>query len=711
MSKEPDDQRKNAARMARYLGCSGTHQHDDGTWMPCRSHEELVRLSNRGEPKKKTAFVARGPEKRRRRRRIGRNVPGWEPLEESGVVGIDTLPGGGLVSAAISSKCLLNAVDSRPQFDGERVFFDVDEARVAAKSAGGYGVARRFTAEGDVVWVVLGGGDESQRLMRRIDDGFDEKAIGRAVRRTLGSMFRGGRGKRKLRRAPFVPDDQVEDADGDGIVQEGTIHQRTRRAKPDVTLGGSEVAAFAKKKPNKKKPQGGNPANKAKTGFLRGRPRQEGVIAQHDWMKPYFYVKPRNRQRHFGTAKQLAEKKDQYLDMIFYKYAEVQTVQDGLKALKKAYPNVKEITIPFGKECTGPIKEACDLDEYEQALIYTLLHLAETYPEAAKGWEALEAKPPQGGALAGSAFCPISGTVQNINGDGMDLEFQRNLEIYMGDKSVRELAADWEKVFNPNDDFFLPAKFGASYPDKGERRQMVIAHTLTHEFGHIWHSTILHEAATQKTNNLFEYFSILSGSDKQNLIALYNYIFQDVLQNNSDKSPSWIIREATTLFIRSMNRSSLAITELRESFGVNGGPQGLTHDALDYDDVMFEAQDLSVYAQTDIAEAVAEWFSAVNLFGANVPLNVDQSGNPAGSPTNGIGKLISLVPGFKSLKTFMDIRTKTKAQPMQPQPTRSDIESLLKELEKPDGFSLSGCTGMSPNMFTPDERNNQEEVS
>jgi len=33
--------RQQALRIAQRLGCYGAHQHDDGSWMPCVSHEEM----------------------------------------------------------------------------------------------------------------------------------------------------------------------------------------------------------------------------------------------------------------------------------------------------------------------------------------------------------------------------------------------------------------------------------------------------------------------------------------------------------------------------------------------------------------------------------------------------------------------------------------------------------------------------------------------
>ena len=82
------------------IGCSGAHQSEDGTWMPCATHEQMTEVI--GSAKKELP-------KRRRRGRGGVRPSGYERLIERGVMGIDTLPSGGLVSAPISSKAARKA--------------------------------------------------------------------------------------------------------------------------------------------------------------------------------------------------------------------------------------------------------------------------------------------------------------------------------------------------------------------------------------------------------------------------------------------------------------------------------------------------------------------------------------------------------------------------------------------------------------------------
>jgi hypothetical protein len=86
--KRPAPTREDALKVARYLGCRGAHQDESGTWFPCANPETLNRISNEAEPKS-------AKPKKKRRRYVAR---GYEPLGERGVLGIDTLSGGGLVS-------------------------------------------------------------------------------------------------------------------------------------------------------------------------------------------------------------------------------------------------------------------------------------------------------------------------------------------------------------------------------------------------------------------------------------------------------------------------------------------------------------------------------------------------------------------------------------------------------------------------------------
>lgn len=102
---KPSPDREQALRVARMMGCRGAHQGDDGTWMPCATHEEMLRISNRAEsvnPENDPEFEGKG----RRRKGRKRKPNGWENLDERPIPvgGIESLPGGGVVAAHIATK-------------------------------------------------------------------------------------------------------------------------------------------------------------------------------------------------------------------------------------------------------------------------------------------------------------------------------------------------------------------------------------------------------------------------------------------------------------------------------------------------------------------------------------------------------------------------------------------------------------------------------
>lgn len=135
MKKRTDDlsvpTRRQAMRVARMIGCSGAHQHPDGTWMPCATHEEMVERIGKGDDEKGL----------RRRKRRGRNAPkrdGYERLIERGVFGIDTIPGGGLVSGKSARKARADRLAATPAPPKDRIIgSDRNPKGTAASSTSG----------------------------------------------------------------------------------------------------------------------------------------------------------------------------------------------------------------------------------------------------------------------------------------------------------------------------------------------------------------------------------------------------------------------------------------------------------------------------------------------------------------------------------------------------------------------------------------------
>jgi len=93
-SKRYFDTRAAAEKAATNMGCVGAHQSRQGVWSPCMTPEDFnaahAHLSVGGSP----ALRLKRPV-----RRVATNNRVWEDLRERGPRGIETLPGGGLVSA------------------------------------------------------------------------------------------------------------------------------------------------------------------------------------------------------------------------------------------------------------------------------------------------------------------------------------------------------------------------------------------------------------------------------------------------------------------------------------------------------------------------------------------------------------------------------------------------------------------------------------
>lgn len=244
--------REQALRVARQLGCRGAHQHDDGSWMPCNSHDEFVAIRKSKNEYYKISAQQRfevGSEIEHRVKRLesksnayyenradaeavskirgcggvrvvmlagkkyyticDHKAPknGWENLDESPIVGIDTLPDGGLVSTPISGKGFVNFVSRSTDPD---TFSNPDSARVRARNLGCIGIRRYTASDGKLVWLPCSNvsdynrvtgirGDNSPRNNpRRQGSGFKKKVLGTPIGGTSN-----------------------EDGDGDGFTTRG----------------------------------------------------------------------------------------------------------------------------------------------------------------------------------------------------------------------------------------------------------------------------------------------------------------------------------------------------------------------------------------------------------------------------------------------------------------------------------------------------------
>lgn len=142
-----------ALAIAKEIGCTGAHEGDDGNWMPCASMEELSRISNMAETSKwRTVVPGYSPAKKRSnmgKRKKRRSE--WEDLREAPIMGIESLPGGGLVSGNS-----FGAKSIGPEYIRETdpdVFMDADSAKARARQLGCIGISRRVSKNGRSVWM------------------------------------------------------------------------------------------------------------------------------------------------------------------------------------------------------------------------------------------------------------------------------------------------------------------------------------------------------------------------------------------------------------------------------------------------------------------------------------------------------------------------------------------------------------------------------
>ena len=82
-----------AEAASRSIGCSGAHMSGQGVWRPCGTPEELNAALGNGGPGRNRVIRANRPP---RRTITDRRV--WDHLRQRGPRGVETVPGGGLVS-------------------------------------------------------------------------------------------------------------------------------------------------------------------------------------------------------------------------------------------------------------------------------------------------------------------------------------------------------------------------------------------------------------------------------------------------------------------------------------------------------------------------------------------------------------------------------------------------------------------------------------
>jgi hypothetical protein len=283
---EPD--RSQALSVAKQIGCFGVHQNTNGAWMPCASAEEfsaaskgkndllayygnLTKMIDTAVSKRSYLSDSNSAQMYESRqealdagkddgltglrvvRRNGRLffVPRkpkqrWQNLDEKPIAGIETLPGGGLVSASVSGKSVekkgfVNRVSRSTDPD---TFSDPDSARIRARNIGCIGIRRYTARDGKLVWLPCSNvsdynrvtgirGDNSPRNNpRRQGTGFKEKTLGDPIGGSVASS-----GNKPI------------DGDGDGYVAStpGGVDdtrvspKQEKRPKGEVTKGNIDL--------------------------------------------------------------------------------------------------------------------------------------------------------------------------------------------------------------------------------------------------------------------------------------------------------------------------------------------------------------------------------------------------------------------------------------------------------------------------------------
>jgi hypothetical protein len=199
-----------ALKMAQNLGCKGTHKDEKGNWMPCSSMDELNKISNRAEPKKKksedTDKTKRSDGKKKRRAIFDSNwekinkesSDDWETLEEAGVISIDRISGGGIISGkSLQGRSALTGPEYVRDSDPD-VFPDIESARMRGRQLGCIGVSRRISKAGRTVWMPCTNMSDYARLAGTTSLGrrHQRRSFENAVRTVL--MSNDKRPKRKV---------------------------------------------------------------------------------------------------------------------------------------------------------------------------------------------------------------------------------------------------------------------------------------------------------------------------------------------------------------------------------------------------------------------------------------------------------------------------------------------------------------------------------
>jgi hypothetical protein len=244
-----------ALRRAWENGYSGAHYHSGQGWLPCSTHDQYLKSAFARPARRGDLPINVNDERRKRKLRKGQ---GWEELGERGVISIETMPGGGLVSGKSGEKSAWAPIDG----DSD-VFTDIASARRRARQLGCIGVARRTSRSGNTVWTpctnmtdyqkrtgstAFGQRWREERELRILRDRLKKIRRGKSLQETISGKRLGGN-LRQARIAAQPYDPNAVDGDNDGIVQDGTAFQRP--AVPNLPSVGQGFAGSNRRRDRK----------------------------------------------------------------------------------------------------------------------------------------------------------------------------------------------------------------------------------------------------------------------------------------------------------------------------------------------------------------------------------------------------------------------------------------------------------------------------
>lgn len=241
--------REQALTVARLLGCRGAHQHENGSWMPCTTHEEFealkkgkndyyqvssksrmhgfteiehrtqLALTKSGEYYEDRAMAEEASKRRGckgvRVIKIGGvtyyapcvATERFEKLRERPVAGIETLPDGGLVSAKMDTKGFVPFVSRSTDPD---TFPNPDSARIRARNLGCIGIRRYVARDGKTVWMPCSNGSDYNRVMKLRNDGSPKNRRGNKPSRGRKSLVDSSFIEEKVVRKPKRKSPQID---------------------------------------------------------------------------------------------------------------------------------------------------------------------------------------------------------------------------------------------------------------------------------------------------------------------------------------------------------------------------------------------------------------------------------------------------------------------------------------------------------------------